>query len=581
MLHQRRINITLFSLFLAHASAVTLTGCVSRHGEEHLVAPTAPIKAAYQEIKINQAGYYPERSKVAIIPASGTTPFSIKNLHTQQVVFEGVSSAALAWDLADETASTADFSALKTPGLYQITTADGLQSPRFRIFAQALQQPHDMAIKAYYFNRASSALDMAFAGQWQRAAGHPDDHIVPLSQPAAKPFASSKGWYDAGDYNKYIVNSGISTYTLIRALKDFPAFYANRQWNIPESINQLPDMQDEISWNLDWMLSMQASDGGVYHKLTTKNFAGPVMPHEATAQRFVTAKSTAATLNFAAVMAAASTLDTLPDPALKQRYLRSAKMAWQWAQDNPKVYYTNEKSVHTGEYGDDEVSDEFAWAGAQLYVATGNKGYLQAFLTHERKLSAPSWSQVYPHAYLTLLNEGRAMLTPDEAQAIENTLINYARELVEQSHDSAYQIPARAEDFVWGSNAVLLNKAVLLWTAWKLTHENDFNVLAQRINDYIFGQNPTGYSYVTGVGTRPPQHIHHRPSYADEVVPPVPGFVAGGPQNGHQDGCNYYSKAPARSYIDDWCSYSTNEVTINWNAPLVYSLAAELDSRTR
>ena len=88
------------------------------------------------------------------------------------------------------------------------------------------------------------------------------------------------------------------------------------------------------------------------------------------------------------------------------------------------------------------------------------------------------------------------------------------------------------------------------------------------------GRNPTGYSFVTGFGINSPRFIHHRPSEADGIADPVPGWLAGGPQNGHQDGCQYSSDLPATSYLDDWCSYSTNEITINWNAPLVYVLAS-------
>src|SRR5690606_21668995 len=101
----------------------------------------------------------------------------------------------------------------------------------------------------------------------------------------------------------YIVNSGISTYTLLAAYEHFPGFYQGRNINIPESTNDVPDLLDEILWNLDWMEKMQDEDGGVYHKLTTIGFSGEVMPHETTAQRYVVLKGTGATLNFAAVMA--------------------------------------------------------------------------------------------------------------------------------------------------------------------------------------------------------------------------------------------------------------------------------------
>lgn len=128
-------------------------------------------------------------------------------------------------------------------------------------------------------------------------------------------------------------------------------------------------------------------------------------------------------------------------------------------------------------------------------------------------------------------------------------------------------------DFVWGSNAVALNKAVMLLQAHTLTNDTKYKDAAVGLLDYILGKNLTDYSFVTGFGVKTPMGIHHRQSYGDSVTALVPGFVAGGPQSGQQDNCTYSSSLPAKSYIDDWCSYSTNEVTINWNAPLVYVLA--------
>ncbi|HCD52991.1 MAG TPA: cellulase, partial [Balneolaceae bacterium] len=115
------------------------------------------------------------------------------------------------------------------------------------------------------------------------------------SRPEGTIISSPKGWYDAGDYNKYVVNSGISTYTLLFAYEQFPEFFKNQDLNIPESKNDLPDILDEALWNLEWLLTMQDEDGGVYHKLTTANFEGMVMPHEATNQRYVVMKNTGAT----------------------------------------------------------------------------------------------------------------------------------------------------------------------------------------------------------------------------------------------------------------------------------------------
>src|SRR5690606_16621024 len=140
--------------------------------------------------------------------------------------------------------------------------------------------------------------------------GHPDSQVLVHAsaasdkRPEGTVISSARGWYDAGDYNKYIVNSGITMGTLLSGYEDFPEYWNSISLNIPESKNQVPDLLDEVLWNLRWMLTMQdPHDGGVYHKLTNSKFDSMVMPHEATNIRYVVQKSTGATLDFAAVMA--------------------------------------------------------------------------------------------------------------------------------------------------------------------------------------------------------------------------------------------------------------------------------------
>jgi endoglucanase len=134
----------------------------------------------------------------------------------------------------------------------------------------------------------------------------------------------------------------------------------------------------------------------------------------------------------------------------------------------------------------------------------------------------------------------------------------------------------RVEDFVWGSNAVALNQAFLLIQGYRLSGERRQLDAAQAALDFVLGRHPSGYSMVTGFGERSPRHPHHRPSGAQPEQPPVPGFIVGGPHSKTGAGCPmpYPSKAPAKSYLDQFCSFTTNEVAINWNAPLVYVSAA-------
>ena len=103
--------------------------------------------------------------------------------------------------------------------------------------------------------------------------------ITKLPEEPARTF-QVRGWHDAGDYGRYIVNSGISTGQLLWTWELFGSRIRNVKLNIPESSNSTPDILDEIRWNLDWMLTMQDDDGGVWHKQTSERFADFVMPED-------------------------------------------------------------------------------------------------------------------------------------------------------------------------------------------------------------------------------------------------------------------------------------------------------------
>ena len=552
---------------------------------------TAPVQPAAQSsaaIQVNQVGFLPAASKWAAVPANGAASFTIVDARSGAEVWRGSLGAPAVWAPSQEAVRLADFSALTVAGEYRVHV-DGLaDSPRFVIDGNAYGAVNAAAIRAYYYNRASVELKPQHAGIWARPAGHPDDKVLVHAsaagpgRPEGAVISAPKGWYDAGDYNKYIVNSGITVYTLMAAYEHFPRFFQQQSLNIPESGNGIPDLLDEVLWNLDWMLAMQdPADGGVYAKLTNKGFDGMVMPDQARAERYVVLKTTSAALDFAASMAQASRVFAAFDkqrPGLSARMLAAARSAWAWAQAHPAVAYHQPADVHTGEYGDSKVAAEFAWAAAELYVTTRDDRYLAAMSPAQAPISLPGWSDVSALGWITLAHH-RDHLTPAADRGlIEHRIMGLAGKLADGWQASPYRVAMGNDDFTWGSNSTALNQALVLLQGYELTHERRLLDAAQSALDYVLGRNPLGMSMVTGIGTRSPMHPHHRPSKADGIEAPVPGFIVGGPNPGQQDasGCPvpYASKAPALSYLDHDCSYASNEVAINWNAPLVYVSAA-------
>jgi endoglucanase len=573
----RQFHLTL--MLLTISAGICLSAC----------AQTATVS---DKIKFNQIGFYPDAPKVAIITGDSSSQFSLMSGDKKKTFFSGNLKKSVGPALNGRYTLVADFSSYKKQGEYVLYVKGLGYSAPFEIKNGVFHDVGIAAAKAFYYQRASTALPEQYAAIWHRAAGHSDDQVLihpsaaTVARPSGAVISATRGWYDAGDYNKYIVNSGVTMGTLLSLCEDFPAYTDTLKINIPEKNNNTPDMLDEIVWNLRWMLTMQdPNDGGVYHKLTNASFDGFVMPEVTKAPRYVVQKSTAATLDFAAVTAQASRLlkkHTEDYPGLADSCLSAALKAWKWAAKNPKLAYEQEQmntqfepKISTGAYGDRSYDDEFIWAASELYLSTGDEAFYKAVnMLPDNEMPLPNWGNVRLLAYYSLLRNEAALTAAAKPgiSEIKNRLITMADQMIEGVGNTAYLtvMGKSPKDFNWGSNSNAANQGVALIQAYKLTGEKKYLNHALSNLDYILGRNATGYSYVTGYGFKYPMHPHHRPSGADGVKEPIPGFLVGGPNPGEQDGVKLTSKVPDEAYEDDEKGYAINEVAINWNAPLVY-----------
>jgi endoglucanase len=538
------------------------------------------------DIRLNQEGFLPNTIKRAVIVNTQQDSFKVMTTDLGTTVYKGQLLPPAYYTSSGEEVILADFSLVTEPGEYVLVVDDLGKSVSFRVDSISFLDLTKASLKYYYYNRASTPVLGEYAGVYAREEGHADTVVVvhpsaaTAERPAGTIISTPGGWYDAGDYNKYIVSSGISVFTLLSAYETYPEFYDTLNINIPESNNTIPDILDEALWNIRWMMTMQDTDGGVYNKTTDANFSGFIMPSESTSTRYVVAKGSAATLDFAAIMAMTARIYRKYDPVLADTALAQAIRAWQWAKENPDVEFTNPASsgaypsVNTGEYGDAGFDDEFTWAAAELYITTKDPVYYNE-INFEQSFGLPGWPVVQTLGLLSLVVNHDSLTSDADVEMILDLLIDAVSYQKNNLSTSPYRIPG--DFYYWAGNNAFANWGMLFIQVFRLTGDASYYNAAVASLDYLLGKNATTYSFVTGTGTRSPMNPHHRISSADGVVDPVPGMLVGGANSGDVSDCgasSYPSTFPAKSYLDEVCSYSTNEVAIGINAVLAFLAGA-------
>lgn len=571
-------------------------------------------------IKVNQVGFYPQQEKTFTLESGNRSKtVSIHRAENGEKVWEGEASYSAVSPWSGKTRKVYDFSELNETGRYVIRA--GKERKEIIISETALKALSEAALLGFYHQRSGMDLDPAVAGQWARKGGHPDT-LVYIHASAAGPgrsegavISSPKGWYDAGDYNKYVVNSGYSMGLMAQVCLMFPEQFDNEKDNrasytdyCKATRNLYEPVYQELKYNADWLYTMQdPEDGGVYHKLTTPSFEGFISPTECSQPRYVVQKSVTAALDFAGAMCSFANIHGMSEYGndinarlYKEKYDK-AEAAYAWAKAHPDALYDQEKmngthdpDVSTGAYGDNNASDEFFWAASELYIATKKAEYLEDVRKFmPENFSLMSWGNVAALGIFNWLQYEKRMtaqkslwmenpwgywgITDAEQKIIDECrklLLEYCDKSLSDAEGSCYNSAYgnRPEDFHWGCCSSFCDQAICFLYAYDLTGDNIYLDNAFRNVNHILGQNATGYCYVTGFGSKSPMFPHSRLCHTDGVDAPIPGLLVGGPNPGQQDIAevgSYSSDYPDESYEDVMPSYASNEIAINWNASLL------------
>ena len=564
--------------------------------------------ASRTNIRLNQVGFLPNQTKQATIRGDiGTMPNNVKlvNATTDEVVKSynvkntGTNKSSL------EYVGVIDFSDCTNPGTYYIDAGELGKSSNFVISTDVYSSITDDVIMMLYRQRCGEVLG-AEGDKFTHSACHQD--LATIYGTSTK-IDVSGGWHDAGDYGKYVVAGAQTVADLLSAY----FFGSGDEFVYPSYITNdasIPDILEEAMWELDWMLKMQASNGQVYHKVSTLEFPNvSTKPQDDHGQLYVSPTSYAATADFAAVMAMAANILKKDGIATTKaaEYEQAAKKAYAALATMEKVSFKNPSDIKTGEYPDSQLKDELAWASIELYGLTKEADYLTAFKTNFDKTAdlGLGWANVNGFAAIeaiTYLN-GTTAVTEAEFKDILNTILDYADELVANAKADSYNVTIGTKTvdgkevyvFDWGSNLTVASNGRILHTAGMIMQSfgTDLGLSADECEEkydeyikymqtqlnYLLGQNACAYCFVTGYGVTSPENPHHRPSIAADEA--MPGMLIGGPDsNFAENGAdtvatrNCQGAAPAHCYIDNNNSWSTNEITIYWNSPLIYLLLA-------
>ena len=524
----------------------------------------------YPNVNVDQLGYLPNDLKTVVVKGKDVTTFKVVNVNTDETAFEGKLSDYAFHAAYDTLVRQGDFSELTTPGTYKVVTDVG-ESYNFAIAEGVYDDVFTATVHMLYLQRCGIELG-ADAGAFAHPACHLGEAIV-FDDPS-KTYDVSGGWHDAGDYGRYVVAGAKTVQDLMLAYEDYGI--ANGDMNIPESGNGVPDILDEARYELDWMLKMQEpSNGGVYHKVSGLNFPETVMPEEETADLYLAPISVAATADFAAVMSKASQVYAPFDKDFADKCFAAAKEAWKYIEAQGGIYYgyTNPEEIVTGEYKDAVVKDEIFWAAAELYLAgyTEIADSLPYILAEVQIGSELGWADITGYAYYDLLRQSPDGI-PEVMDEVKSRFFARVDQLAERADTYGMMLQA---NFPWGSNMSIANLGELMRMAYNLTGDESYKNLAKRQLDYLLGENPLGICFVTGYGTVTPKSPHHRPSQVKGEA--MPGMLVGGADGALEDSyakAVLYGQPPALCYSDNAQTFSTNEVTIYWNSPLVYLLAA-------
>jgi len=542
-------------------------------------------------VLVDQVGYRPGDEKRAVVRADAES-FAVLDADSGSEVASGDLSESMTDGASGDTVRYATFGDLSEPGEY-VVSAGGVESAPFAVGEGVWGRTLAEVGRRYTLRRANTAIEDPVTGL-SLEPGHPQDREAEMYfadefHDEGEAVDVHGGWYDAGDYGKYVPPAAVTVGHLLLAYEQHPDTFEVGQFSMPAGVSEaeheagLPDLLAEVKFELEWFERMQRPDGALYHKVAGSQWPGMnVRPAGDTQTRYVFGLSTYGTAMAVGAFAMGARIFRPFDADFADRMLEDAVAGYEYLRDNPDAYFRSDDGQNdgSGAYRQDTDRTERFWAAAELLKTTGESRYAE-YVDAELGDQVGSRARHAGWGDANLFGKW-AYYTADAGsdahrETIAGELTAAADDLVAHVGEQGYNVSIGLDEYFWGSNSLALGNGSLLLLADAVESNPDYRAAARDQIHYVLGRTPTDRGYVTGSGERPPGNPHSRLVASTGIN--VPGNVVGGPNHngGDPDLDSFLASedpAPAKSYLDVQGSYASNEPALDYAAPLVPLLAA-------
>ncbi|MBQ6578374.1 MAG: glycoside hydrolase family 9 protein [Bacteroidales bacterium] len=580
-----------------------------------MVLPVKKVMAG-QWIRMNQLGYLPSSSKVAVLMSNekiSVDSFSIIDAYSGKTVYKSAPGDIRATGSLQNMDATfrLNFSALETEGAYrmEVNTSEGtrLTSDLFPISSHAYDGSADFVLN--YMRQQRCGWNPFF-----RDSCHTKDAIIVYHPTKSGQHLDVRGgWHDASDCLQYTTTTANAIYQMMYAYESNPGSFTDfyKADGTPGS-NGIPDIVDEIYWGLDWLDRMNPEKGELYNQLADdRDHVGMRVPSDDQADygwgkgmerpvyfctgepqqrgKFMNETTGIASTagKFASDFAYGARVLEPFYPEFSKKIAAKAADAFQVGLDNPGVCQTV-SVVSPYIYEEGNWTDDMELGAMELFRSTGNRMYRSMAIHYGRQEQTTPWmgaDTARHYQWYPFMNMGHVLLAKEQG-AVGGEFVSFLREGIRKTYERGKDSPfLNGIPSIWCSNnltTAMLTQCILYR---QITGDKTYEEMEGALRDWLLGCNPWGISMIVELpkgGNFPRQPHSYIINYSmgnttgGLVDGPVYDTIFGGLIGiSTEGGTNYEEFQPGRMvYHDSTHDYSTNEPTMDGTASLTFPLSA-------